>query len=210
MSTLVIVGAGGFGREVLALVQALDPVGERWPTVAFVDDGPNEVALASLRRSGATLLGGLAVLRDGPPTEVVIAVGHPATRLRIAEDLQSANHGYPTLVHPHATIGPDVTLGPGCVIAPGARLSTAISVDEHVQVDQNVTVGHDTSMGAGTRLNPGACISGSVTLGRAVSIGANATLLQGLTVGEGATVGAGAVVTMDVSAGRTVKGVPAR
>lgn len=210
MNALIIIGAGGFGREVLALCLALDPLGERWRTVGFVDDAPTEATEERLRRAGAALLGGLDVLRSAGPTEVLVAVGDPTARLRIVRELEPASHLYPTLVHPHATVGPDVALGRGCVIAPGARLSTAITVDEHVHIDQNVTVGHDTVIGAGTRLNPGACVSGSVTLGSAVTIGANATVLQGLTVGGGATVGAGSVVTRDVSPGQTVKGVPAR
>lgn len=49
-----------------------------------------------------------------------------------------------------------------------------------------------------------------VTIGDNVTIGMKATILKGVTIGDGATVEAGSVVTMDVPAGCTVAGVPAK
>jgi maltose O-acetyltransferase len=43
-----------------------------------------------------------------------------------------------------------------------------------------------------------------------VFIGMGALILPGVTIGDNAIIGAGAVVTKDVSAGVTVKGVPAK
>lgn len=45
---------------------------------------------------------------------------------------------------------------------------------------------------------------------KGASIGSGSTILSGLTIGENAMVGAGSVVTVDVAAGATVAGNPAR
>ena len=40
---VVVVGAGGHGREVLGVIQAInaaDPAGPTWRVLGFVDDGP--------------------------------------------------------------------------------------------------------------------------------------------------------------------------
>jgi len=47
-------------------------------------------------------------------------------------------------------------------------------------------------------------------LGKSVNVGAGAKILGALTIGDGAVIGANAVVLIDVPAGATAVGVPAR
>ncbi|WP_323368701.1 NeuD/PglB/VioB family sugar acetyltransferase [Ornithinicoccus halotolerans] len=208
--SLLIVGAGGFGREVISIVRALNLVGDSWQLLGVADDNPSERALRSLARSGTQYLGTVpeAVNNAGPAAAVVVAVGDPTTRNRIVDMLPPSTH-YPPLVHPETTVGHGVVIDSGCIVAPGARLSIDVILGQHVQVDQNVAVGHDTTIGPYSRLNPASCISGEVHLGHSVYVGANATVLQRLTVGARAVVGAGAVVVRDVACAQVVKGVPA-
>jgi len=206
---LVIVGAGGFGREVVQVVAAINVVAPTWNLRGVVDDGPDKVASVHLGRLDVPLLGPMSRLRElAYRADVVIAIGDPTVRRRVATEHDWT--AWATLVHPDATVGPDVELGPGTVVAAGARLSTHIVVGRHVHVDQNATVGHDSTLGDHCRLNPQACVSGSVVVGERALVGAGATVLQGLSVGADAVVGAGAVVTRDVPEATTVKGVPAR
>lgn len=198
--SLVIVGAGGHGREVLDVAEAC---GEAF--AGFVDDGQPD--LEPLRRRGATLLGGLDVLagHDGP---VVLGVGDGGVRGRLARAL--AVRWARPLVHPAATLGRDVEVADGTVVAAGARLTTHIVVGAHGYVGPNATIGHDAVLGDFVTVLPGATVSGDVRLGHGVTVGTGANLRQGVVVGEHAVVGAGAVVVADVPSGVTVVGVPAR
>lgn len=217
---LVVIGCGGFGREVLGLVQALQRHGESWAFEGFVDDDPAPENLDLVDRLGARVVGTVADLAGlaeraatstaSDPLRAVIAIGSPTIRSRIVDRLAAVPLDWPTLVHPDTTIGPEVVMGPGTIVAPGARLSTNIRVGAHVHIDQNATVGHDSRIEDLARLNPQACISGSVTIERGALIGASATVLPGLTVGAGAVLGAAACATRDIPAGYTAKGVPAR
>lgn len=208
---LVIVGCGGFGREVFSIVEAVNADGGGWTVEGFVDDAASVASKKAVDVLGSQILGDLSVLTAyRNPVDVVIAVGLPTARAAICSRLYTSKVHYPVLVHPAATLGRSVDLAEGVVIAPGARLSTAIEVRRHVQIDQNATVGHDTRIGAFARLNPQACISGSVTIGEQVLVGAAASVLQGRSVGTGAIIGAAACVVRDVPPGATVKGVPAR
>jgi sugar O-acyltransferase (sialic acid O-acetyltransferase NeuD family) len=207
----VIVGCGGFGREVFSIVEALNADGAHWLIEGFVDDCPALEAKKEVEALSSQILGDIGALAERPDDfAAVIAVGSPSARWEIYQRLRSAPVRYPTLVHPDVTVGRRVELADGVVVAPGVRLSTAIQVGRQVQIDQNATVGHDARIGAFARLNPQACISGSVTIGERTLVGAGATVLQGLSIGDAAVVGAAACVIGDVPPGVTVKGVPAR
>lgn len=199
--TIVIVGAGGHGREVLDVVEAC---GRSF--LGFVDDGAP--ALEPLVRRSARLLGGRAEL-EGLHATVVLGLGDSGTRRRVGEAL-GAIRWADALVHPLASCGGDVDLGVGSVLTAGARLTTHITVGRHAYVGPNATIGHDATLADYVTVLPGATVSGDVHLGVGVCIGTGANLRQGVRVGEGAVVGAGAVVLTDVEAGTTVGGVPAR
>lgn len=206
---LVVVGAGGFGREVIEIVQKLSSLEARWRLAGVLDDDPASDDLEQLRLRGVPHLGAVSLLENLPSTtHAVIAIGSSTVRRLV--DTTYPHRPWATLVHPDSTIGADVQLGPGVIVAAGARLSTNIRIDRHGQIDQNATVGHDSLLEPYARLNPQACISGRAVIRAGALVGANATVLQGLIVGEGATVGAGGVVTRDVPPFKIVKGVPAR
>lgn len=208
MTPLVVIGAGGFGRECHDVVVAINEVNAVWDFIGFIDDDePDEDLMA---RRGARWLGSTAEFERLAGTAFVVGIGDSEVRRELADRATSAGLGAATLVHPSSTIGLDVVISPGTVICSHVSVTTNVRIGEHVHLDQNVTVAHDVSIGNFSRANPGATISGSVQLGEGVTVGANATILQGLAVGGGSVVGAGAVVIGDVSSGDTVVGVPAR
>ena len=207
---IVIIGCGGFGREVFSLLHAQRSLGVDWLVEGFVDDSPSDENLKLVAGLGSRVLGPIAYLSELLDINAVIAVGAPQSRQLISDRLSTSPIGWPVLVHPDTTIGVNVTLDEGVVIAAGARLSTNISARRHVHIDQNATVGHDVVIGDFARLNPLACVSGHVSVGDRALVGANATVLAGVRIGSDATVGAAACVVRDVAERATVKGIPAR
>ena len=202
---LVVFGAGGLGREVVSMLKAL----HQWEVKGFYDDGK---AIGELI-GGIPVLGSInELLSVEENIAVVIAIGNPAIKMKVAERL-SANSflTFPTLIHPNAIIqdSASVTFGEGSIIAAGAILTTGIYIGRHVLLNLNCTVGHDVDVGDYSSIMPGANIAGEVKIRSGVMIGSGANVLNGLRIGDLARVGAGAVVTKDVSASDTVVGVPA-
>lgn len=205
---VVVIGAGGHGREVFSWVRDCSrDLGLEF--VGFLDDGAP--AAERLARLKAAHLGGLEALVAMSGVVHYVGIGDPVVRREVADRARGAGSvAGPPLVHPGAHVGPDVLVGEGSVIAPGVVLTTNVRVGRHVYLGANVVIGHDTEIDDFVSVYPGATISGEVRVGAAALIGTNATIIQGLRVGAGATLGAGGAAVRDISAGVTTVGVPAR
>lgn len=208
MKDLLIYGAGGFAREVLQIVQAVNSVNPTWHFRGFVVDPEHAGPKGDL--NGFPVATDISELSDDDTPEVFIGIGNPMVRQRIAAKLAQWGCAFPTIVHPNAWIGEQVTLGAGTIICAGCCLTTDIVIGRHCHLNLTSTVGHDTRLGDFCTISPGVNISGNVCLEEGVEIGTGAALLPKVTVGASSVVGAGAVVLKDIPANATAIGIPAR
>lgn len=211
---LVIIGAGGFGREAADVVEAVNAAAGApvWRLLGVVDDSLTPANERRLAARGIRHLGSVddLLVSGNERPAYLVGIGAPRIRRQIAERLDAAGFPPATVVHPTATIGSQVRIGAGSVICAGARLTTNIRLGRHSHLNPNVTVGHDSMLGDYVSMNPASSVSGDCTIESDVLIGVAAVVLNQLTVGEGSVVGASACVTRSVPPGSTVKGVPAK
>lgn len=209
---VVIIGAGGFGREVVDVIEAINAAAAEPPlrVLGVVDDSPTDENLGRLGQRSIAYLGTLdRLIESDQRPRYVIGIGNPRVRRTLANALDAAGFSAQTLVHPAATIGSMVSIGPGSIICAGVRLTTNISVGRHVHLNLNATVGHDSTLADFVSVNPLASISGDCHVESGALIGVSASLINGVTVAKDATVGGGACVIRSVPEAVTVVGVPA-
>lgn len=206
LQPLVIIGAGGHGREALEVVRAMNAASPAFELLGVLDDDP--AAEITLSRIGTPLLGPPEMLADIDAC-YVIGVGDSEARKRIALRVQDYGREPANLIHPHASVGDDVELGPGTIINAGSRVTTYTSFGTHVHLNTNANIAHDSRLDDFVTISPGVSLAGTVHLHEGVTLFTNATVIPGRTIGAWTTVGAGAVVTRDLPAGVTAIGVPA-
>lgn len=206
---LVVVGAGGFGRETVEAVRAMTARGTAWRLLGYVDDDP---ALAGTLIDGVPVLGGISELKSMPDASVVVCTGRPdnyTSRPKITAALGFPAYRYATIIHPSTSVSASSRVGPGSVLLAHTVLTAAVRVGSHVAVMPHVTLTHDDVIEDFATLASGVRLGGGVRIGSGAYLGAGALVREGLGVGSRALVGMGAVVTTDIPAGQVWAGVPA-
>lgn len=207
---VVVIGASGFGRECLDVLDAMAASRSPLVVIGVVDDGPSDVDLQRLTARGVAFLGSVSAWLARGETNIryVLGIGSPAIRRRISSLLDGGGFKPFTAVHPSATFGASTTLAEGVVVCAGACISNNVNLGRHVHVNPNATIGHDAVLRDFVSINPAAVVSGGVVIGEETLVGASATILQNLTVGARTIVGARSLVTKDVPTDVIVKGAP--
>lgn len=203
---LVILGAGGHARVLLA---ALDALGAKvigcvcpsapdshWP--ANIPWLGGDDCLAGLDSKNVVLVNGVG------------SIGSTTLRRKVYDSAKERGFGFSTVVHPTAILAGGVTLGEGAQVMAGVVLQTGVTIGANAIVNTGAVVDHDTSLGPHSHVAPGVCLSGGISVGVGAHVGTGASVIQGIVIGDAALVAAGAVVIRDVAVGERVGGVPAR
>ncbi len=208
MQDLVIIGAGGFGREVKWLIERINQTADTWNLIGFIDDGiPPGTEIA-----GIPVIGGVDHLFGVRESlAVACAIGAPAIRKRIIDRIRAnANLSFPTLIDPSVIMSESVRLGWGCIICADSSLTVDICIGDFAVINPGSTIGHDVRMDSFVTIYPSCNISGNVRIGELCEIGTGTQVIQGISIGESTVVGAGSVVVRDLPAYCTAVGVPAK
>jgi sugar O-acyltransferase (sialic acid O-acetyltransferase NeuD family) len=206
---LVIVGAGGLGREVLATARACNAVREQWEVLGFLD---SDKALWGIVIGGAPVVGGDEWCRNHHDGSVrfICAIGNPRARSRVVEKLSAMNCRFASVVHPDVQIPESVEIGVGTVIMAGTQFTTDAKIGSHVVVYLNCSITHDVRVADFCLIPSGCNLSGAAVLEAGVELGTGVSILPGRRVGAWAIIGAGSVVAEDIPANSTAVGTPCR
>lgn len=201
---LLLVGAGGHGRAVLA---ALRDAG--WPLPAGVlDDDADCPGLPGVPWLGQVARA--AALRTEGLVAAHVALGGNALRRRLGERLLALGFDLPPIRHPSAVLAGDAALGAGSVAMPRTVVGAAAQAGRHAILNTGCIVEHDCRLGTACHIAPGAVLGGGARMGDEVLVGILAGVRPGVRIGDGAIIGIGAAVVADVAAGTVMGGVPAR
>ena len=200
---ILIVGGGGFGREVRCWVR------DAWPAenalfAGFLDGAASRAGVAG------PVLGDPDTYQPMPGDGLLLGVGIPGVRRRLAEMLSARGGQFLTLVHPTAIVVPSAVVGEGTIVCPHGVVSDAASLGRGVLVNYHASVAHDASVGDFCVLAPYATLGGFAGVGADVFLGLHASVGPGRRVGDRSKVSANSCALADVPPDTLVYGVPGR
>jgi sugar O-acyltransferase (sialic acid O-acetyltransferase NeuD family) len=208
MESIAILGAGGFGREVLDILIAQNKISKRWRILGFIDENPE---LKGKALNGYPVLGSFDWLsKANTKVKVVCAIGDNVSKKKVVEKAKSLGLKFANVIHPTVVMTDFVALGEGVVICAGCILTNQIVIGNHVIINLDVTIGHDAIIEDFCTLSPGVHISGRNKIGEGANIGTGAVTIQGISIGRWSIIGAGAVVVQDIPEKVVAVGVPAK
>lgn len=204
MSRIFIIGAGGFGREILDIFTDL---GRENDVRGFLEENCN--------REGELIHGkpvyDFSILEDvnRNETRLVCAIGTPL-RKRLIEKSVKMGFKFETLIHPSVIMSKWVRIGQGCIICAGCILTNNIKLGNYTILNLNCIIGHDVSIDDYSTISPGVNVSGFTSIGESSFIGVGVNIVDRLSVGDNSFIGAGSLVSKNVPDDVFALGMPAR
>lgn len=206
MKKLVIVGASGFGRELVQWIDDINKVEPTWEVLGFIDD--NLDALKSSRCEYKIL----GTIQDWAPVEdvfLVCALAFPDVKAKVVSMLKGKGAKFATIIHPTALISKYAEIGEGVVITPRSNVNVDAKVGNFVSI-LGSGIGHDAIVGDYSTLSGRCSINGHVQIGSKVYMACGVSVAPSKKIGDGAHVGMGSVVITNIKSGVHVFGNPAK
>lgn len=195
MKDIVIIGAGGIGREVAWIIEEINEVNPTWNIIGFVDDNSE---MWDKELNGYRVLGGLEALNKlEVKPEVVVAIANCGIKKSIVEKL-NGKFEFATVVYPTVSISRFIEIGQGAIIYPGVILTVNTKISNHVIISGNCGIGHDTVIGDYSSVLWGSSFSGYDVVGEECFIGVGTKVAQGVRIADSRRVSTRSIVTEDI------------
>ena len=205
MKDIIIVGAGGCGREVANWIEDINEKEETWNILGFIDDNVN--ALDGFPSKYKVI----DSISNHVPGDAYYAIGiaNPPVKKKIAEMLESKGAEFASIIHPSTRIYTEFPLGRGLITYPNEKISTGCKIGNFVNI-QSTIIGHDVLIEDYVTVSSSCGVTGGTKLREACFLADHVAISVGMEIGKHAYVGIGSVVIRDVKEDTRVFGNPAR
>ncbi|MGV3599475.1 MAG: acetyltransferase [Bacteroidota bacterium] len=193
MESIIIVGAGGMGREVLGMLKNINACKLEYIIEGFVDDGKTAGDIVN----NMPVLGGIEYLNTvSKRTGVVIAISLPNVRKAIFDTITNPHIFFPAIIHPSVTISDRefVNIGQGCVLCINTVLTVNITLGDFVIINAGAIINHDASIHSFSTIMPGVNISTGAQVGEGCYIGTGSKISKPETISPWQKLPAGTII----------------
>lgn len=208
MKDIIIIGAGGVGRETAMLIEDINGQKPEWNIIGYVDDNKD---LWGKEINGYKILGGDEFLSTyNREIYAVCTISNPKIKKEILGKTKNTNICFANLIHPTTVISQSCELGKGVIIQAYCVITTNTRLGNHIQLNPQCGIGHDSCINDFSSLYWNVNISGNVVVGEGCVLGTKVTVIQGLTIGNWSIIGSASNVIRDIPAHCTAVGNPAK
>jgi sugar O-acyltransferase (sialic acid O-acetyltransferase NeuD family) len=206
---LLIVGAGGFGQEVIWAAKNFNRVHPTYDILGYCDD--------ELGKKGKVIYGHEVL---GAPEEIdkalpekpcfVCAIGKNQVRSKVVKRVLALGWTPVTVIDPSVIVAEHVEVGDGTYVGAGSILSPYARIGNHVIINHHCSIGHDSILEDFVQISPGGRVSGAAVVKEGAMLGSNAVLAPEMTLGRYSTLGACSFAATNIPDGVTAVGIPAQ
>jgi len=201
---LVVLGAGGFGRELHSMLgDCFSP--DDYQFKGFLAEAANDLV-----EQIGPVLGSPEEYQPTESDRFLLAIGNMNARERTTNAILERGGKFVSFVHPKACVASTATIGQGVVIYPFAVVSNNARLADQIHLNYYASVGHDVQVGRCSLLAPYATLNGFAVLEDHVSMSTHSTVVVGKRVGTRSKVSANSTVQQDAPPNSFIHGVPGR
>ena len=139
---LLIIGARGWGREVLLAFQSYR---EDLDVKGFLDD--NKHAFDGLRGEFPPIISSVEDYQIQPNDVFFCALGDPIYRKKYVDIIEAKGGRFISYISPKAAVSPNATIGEGSYIGSLTFVSDNVCIGKHAMIHGVSTFGHDVKIG---------------------------------------------------------------
>jgi sugar O-acyltransferase (sialic acid O-acetyltransferase NeuD family) len=205
MIKLIIIGAGGFGREILDTLNNINKIDKAYLIIGFVDNVISQGEIVN----GIEVLGNDDILDTYTHVSVVIAIADPYVRKKYY-DRYKHKFDFPIIIHPTAIVSEYANIGAGSIVQAFCIVAANSKIGVCVAINARSGVGHDAEVGDFTSIQSFCDITGNNKIGALCFLGTGVKIIPKLFIANESYLCAGAVVFKDILTKSKVLGNPGK
>ena len=206
MKQLLILGAGGMGKEIYYTARHSIGYGTEFVVKGFLDF-PNPEWDTNVY---PPILGFEDDYEILPDDVFTCSIGDVHLKRKVCEKMKARGANFQTLIFDNVQIRENVKIGEGCIIDSFAHIGSDAVIGENCLIQAFSCVAHDCVIGDYARIDVRSLLVGGVVVGNNVTVHTNAVVSHKVMLEDDSTVAAKSFVIKKVKAGTTVLGNPAK
>ena len=206
MKHLLILGAGGMGKEIFYTARHSIGYGTEFVVKGFLDF-PNPEWDTNIY---PPILGIEDDYVIQPDDVFTCSIGDVHLKRKVCEKMKARGAKFQTLIFDNVQIRENVKIGEGCIIDSYAHIGSDAVIGENCLIQAFSCVAHDCRIGDYSRIDVRSLLVGGVVVGNNVTVHTNAVVSHKVVLEDDSTVAAMSFVIKKVKAGTTVMGNPAK
>lgn len=204
---IILLGAGGFGREVLSWANDANKNGLINKVEYFLDDDDDATLTSNYE---CTRLGKIIDYEIDVTDLFLMGIASPQVKRKIYEKFKNNIDQFVTLIHPSSVVAKTAVIGRGVVVCPFSLISADVEIMDFVTINALSSVGHNSIIGKFSTLSGHVDITGQATVGDEVFFGTGAKVVPKIKIGSRSKIGAGCTVMRSVRVDTTYHTQPAK
>lgn len=202
---VVIVGAGGLGRELLSFINHSGKITDVPKIAGFVDDDKKALDKFNI---DLKIIDSLSENELHRYEKIMLAINNSEIKRDIFNNTDSSKIiGF---IHHSCIIGDRARIHQSTILFPNVLVSCDSEISKGVFINCGSQIGHDVFVDEFVNIMANVDVGGNCKIGKNVLIGTGSTIYPGVKIADNTIIGAGSVVFRNIKETGTYVGNPAK